>query len=134
MANRPDPFQELEQLVDDFLQTETSLAGDLPVDVVDADDEIHVKVDLPGYDSDDIDVTLEESRQLTVTASRRMEHEEIDGQYVTQERSHEQTSRSVRLPAPVDEDATEASYDRGVLTVRLPKLTGDDEGTEIPVS
>jgi HSP20 family molecular chaperone IbpA len=38
-----------------------------------------------------------------------------------------------RLPAPVDEGKTEASYDRGVLTVTLGKPTGDG-GTEIPVN
>jgi len=34
----------------------------------------------------------------------------------------------------VDEEGTGASYDRGVLTVRLPKLSGSGDGTDIPVN
>jgi HSP20 family protein len=132
MTDRPDPFTEIEQFVDEFVQFGGSIHGDVPIDVVDADDEIVVVADLPGRESDGIDVQLEENRQLRVEAGATgTDH---DGRYVTRERSTDAVERSVRLPAAVDEEGTEASYDRGVLTIRLPKLSGSGDGTDIPVN
>lgn len=132
MPDKPDPFRELEQLFDDFVQMDVPLTSDPAIDVVDADAELVVFVDLPGQDVDSIEVTLEESRTLTVTAESR--ETEVDGRYVTQERSTESVSRSVSLPAAVNEDETSASYDHGVLRIELPKLAGDGDGTDIPVN
>jgi HSP20 family protein len=132
MTDRPDPFTEIEQFVDEFVQFGGSIHGDVPIDVVDADDEIVVVADLPGRESEAIDVQLEENRQLRVEAGA-METDH-DGRYVTRERSTDAVERSVRLPAAVDEEGTEASYDRGVLTIRLPKLSGSGDGTDIPVN
>lgn len=132
MPDKPDPFRELEQLFDDFVQMDVPLTSDPAIDVVDADAELVVFVDLPGQDVDSIEVTLEESRTLTVTAESR--ETEVDGRYVTQERSAESVSRSVSLPAAVNEDETSASYDHGVLRIELPKLAGDGDGTDIPVN
>jgi HSP20 family protein len=132
MPEKPNPFEEIEQLFDEFIQTDVPLTSDPDVDVVDADDELVVFVDLPGRTVDDIEVSLAESRTLTVSAGSR--EEDVDGRYVQQERPGESVSRSVDLPAAVDEAETEASYDRGVLRVELPKLTGDGDGTDIPVN
>jgi len=130
MTDGSDPFSELEQLFDEFVQFGFPMMRDPPVDVVDADEEIVVLVDLPGRDHDSITVTLEENRRLDVAAGSR--DERMQGRYVKHERDEDAVSRSVRLPAAVDEEATEAEYDRGVLTITLPKLTGD--GTDIPVN
>lgn len=132
MTEKPDPFEELEQLFDEFASLGTPLSTDPSIDVVDTDEKILVYVDLPGRDPDDIEVTLEEGRTLNVSAGNR--DEELEGRYVTRERVDESVSRSLRLPAAVDEAGTEANYDRGVLVVTLPKLTGDSEGTDIPVN
>jgi HSP20 family protein len=132
MPEKSNPFQEIEQLFDDFIRMDAPLTSDPAVDVVDADDELVVFVDLPGRDADSIEVTLAENRTLTVSADRR--EPDIEGRYVQQERASEPVSRSVDLPAGVDEAETEASYDRGVLRIELPKLTGDGEGTDIPVN
>lgn len=132
MPEKPDPFREIEQLFDEFIQTDVPLTSDPDVDVVDTDDELVVFVDLPGRDADSIEVTLAESRTLTVSADSH--EEDFEGRYVQQERPSESVSRSVDLPAAVDEAETEASYDRGVLRVELPKLTGDGDGTDITVN
>lgn len=136
MSRKSDPFSELEELFDEFVGLRPSMEQEPAVDVIDADEEVLVVVDLPGRDAENIDVTLEESRRLTVAAGVREAGEDIpaDGRYVQRERGDEGVSRSIRLPADVDEDDTEANYEQGVLTVRLPKRTSDDEGTEIPVN
>ena len=132
MTDRPDPFSEIEQLVDEFAQFGGPSTRGLAVDVIDGDDEIVVAVDLPGREPDGIDVRLTDSRELHIEAGTP--GAEYDGRYVTRERSTNAVERTIRLPAAVDEEGTEASCDRGVLTVRLPKLTGSGDGTDIPVT
>jgi len=132
MPERTDPFGEIEKVFEQFSELGGPLGGDLPVDVVDTDDEIVVYADLPGRNPDSISVQLTENETLEIEAQR--DDHSAEGRYVTRERNREQLSRSVSLPAAVDEDETEASYDRGVLTVRLQKLRSEAEGTDIPVN
>lgn len=132
MTDRTDPFSEIEELFDQFSQLGGPLAERLPVDVIDADDEILVKTDLPGRDPASIDVQLEDSRTLHIEVGD--ETTSGDGRFIVRERAQESRSRSVTLPAAVDDAETSAEYDRGVLTVRLSKLAGDDNETDIPVN
>jgi len=129
MTDRDNPFDEIEQLVDQFAGFGT--ASDVPIDMVDADDELVVVADLPGRSPDGIAVRLEDDRRLVIEAGEPSA--DLRGRYVTRERSTASVGRTVTLPAAVDGDATEASYDRGVLTIRLGKLAADTQGTEIPV-
>ena len=109
-------------------------AGTVPTDVVDDGDSFLVHAELPGYDSDDIDVQLAEGRTLTVSAEHSETSETTDGRYVQRERRQQSLSRTVTLPEAVTESETTASYEDGVLTVTLPKATGDEDGTSIPVN
>jgi len=132
MTDRPDPFSEIEELFEQFSQLGDPLGRAIPIDVVDAGDELVVHADLPGRDSETITVQLEDSRKLHIEVPQ--DDTTADGRYVSRERTREQVSRTISLPAAVDEAETEASYDRGVLTVRLTKITGDSDGTDIPVN
>lgn len=131
MADRRDPFEELESLFDQFAALGDPLGGSIPVDVVDAGDELLVHADLPGRDPQHIDVQLLEDRKLQIDIARG--ERSADGRFLTRERTRDSASRIISLPAAVDEAETSASYDRGVLTVSLSKLGGDGDGTEIPV-
>lgn len=132
MADRTDPFAEIEQLFEQFSQWGDPLGGRIPVDVVDRDDELLVQADLPGRSPEAVSVQLEDDRTLLVEAEATQS--EAEGRFVMRERTNEAVSRTVALPAAVDGSGTEASYDHGVLTVRLPKLSGDSDGTDIPVN
>lgn len=131
MTTRDDPFRDIEELLDQFTNFGTPISGDIPVDVVDTEEEVIVLANLPGRDVADIEVRLEDERSLQIETPAL--EDELDGRYVVRGRSRTAVSRSVRLPTAVDEDDTDASYDRGVLTVRLGKPSGGD-GTEIPVN
>lgn len=132
MSGRDDPFGEIEQLFEQFSQFSDPFGGQIPVDVIDTEDELLVRVDLPGRDPEAISVTLEESRQLKIEVGEG--DTSAPGRFVTRERSLGSVSRRVSLPAAVDDEQTDANYERGVLTVHLPKLSGDNDGTEIPVN
>ncbi|NHN64605.1 Hsp20/alpha crystallin family protein [Haloarcula sp. JP-Z28] len=135
MSDR-DPFSEIERAFDMLGEQFGVDMGAIPVDVLDEGDAFLVHADLPGYDSEDIDVQLVEDRKLTISATSSQERESTDGQYVQRERRQQSLSRSVRLPEAVDDGETTASYDSGVLTVRLAKVrhNEDDDGTDIPVN
>jgi HSP20 family protein len=127
---RDSPFDDLEQFLDEF-STFTPTQHRLAVDVIEQDETVVVRADLPGRDPDNIDVTLKEQRSLTISAPER--DTETDGTYVTRERSTDAVERVVSLPVPVDDAETAASYDDGVLHVTLPKQQTTSSGTEIPV-
>jgi HSP20 family protein len=132
MPDRTDPFSEVEQFVEEFMEFGSPLQRRIPVDLIDHDEKLVVLADLPGRDPADIDVQLEDDRKLHL-AAQAVERDH-DGRYVTRERGTDAVERTLALPAAVDEAETEASYDDGVLTVRLPKRSGEGDGTDIPVN
>lgn len=125
-----DPFTDLESLLDQ-LTSPVEPTGAPAADVVDRGDAFEVRIDLPGFAIDDIEVQVTDDSRLQVDAERSTDA--VDGEFVTRERRQETVSRTLTLPADVDPGATEASYDDGVLTVRLPRLSDADDGTTIPV-
>jgi HSP20 family protein len=128
---REDPFQEVEQLLDQFTGLGPALSDEIPVDVLETEESVVVLADLPGREADDIGVRLADEQRLTIDAPAVPEPE---GRYVLRSRATGEASRSIRLPSPVREEGTEASYDDGVLEVRLDKPTDEREGTDIEVS
>lgn len=112
-------------------------AQQMPVDVVDEGDHFTVSADLPGFESDAIDLCLREQTTLYIGAESDVESvwSTETGTSIRRERQHKSIRRSVGLPEPVDDETTEATYDNGVLTVTLQKLHADDvDGTSIPVN
>lgn len=142
MSRRPNPFDELERFIDQMSREfGTEFRGgvggkDVAVDVEERDEEFVVTADMPGYDSDDIEVELvEDTLRVSATREETTEEdaEEDGGRYVRRERRRESVSRSVSLPGPVDEDEVTAAYRNGVLTVTLSKRTGDESGRSIDI-
>ena len=101
------------------------------MDVLDRGDAYVVHVDLPGYERDDIEVTVGDGR-LSVQAERTTETLDEGERYVRRERQRGATTRTVGLPGPVREREATATHENGVLTVTLPRES-PDEGTEIDV-
>ncbi|MDY6769168.1 MAG: Hsp20/alpha crystallin family protein [Candidatus Nanohaloarchaea archaeon] len=87
------------------------------------DDAFVLSIEMPGFDSEDIDVTWNEGR-LNVAA-----------EHVDEERNRKRTyHRAFRLPKDVDTDGIEAVYENGILEVRLPIIEGSTiEGQPIDV-
>jgi HSP20 family protein len=115
--------------VDAGLPTTTGLR----IDLEDTGDELVLTGDLPGFDTEDIDVRVND-RTLHVSAERDEETETETGEFVRRERRHSSVSRSVSLPAPVDTGGIDATHTNGVLTVRMPKIDSDSGGTQIDVN
>jgi len=90
-----------------------------PADVVETEDAIQIKLDLPGHSPQDIQVHLE-GDTLTIRAERKVE-KQLAGKSLRTERWAGVYSRSFVLPETVDGSKPEAKYADGVLTVSLPK-------------
>jgi HSP20 family protein len=98
------------------------------------EDEIRVKVELPGMDEKDIQVSLEE-RLLTIRGEHREQKETKKRDYHVAEMSSGSYSRSIPLPAQIDCEKAMAKFRRGVLTLTLPKTEqAKQERRRIPVN
>lgn len=90
-----------------------------PADVVETEDAIQIKMDIPGHSAQEIQVHLE-GDTLTIRSERKVE-KQVAGKSLRTERWAGAYSRSFVLPETVDGSKPEAKYVDGVLTVTLPK-------------
>lgn len=90
------------------------------MDLVETDDHFVLRADLPGMSEDDVNIEVEDST-LTLSGEREAEHEKSGEGYHRVERAFGSFSRTLTLPKGIDADRIEASFDRGVLEVRIPK-------------
>jgi HSP20 family protein len=112
-----DPFREFDQLAQQLLSGGRSPRS-FPMDAYKRGDDFFVHLDLPGVDPGSIDITVE-GPDVTISAERRFDQQE-DDQILVSERPQGRFSRDLRVGRQVDSEAIEASYDDGVLTLRLP--------------
>jgi HSP20 family protein len=90
------------------------------VDVIENENALILKADLPDVDLKDIDVRVE-NQTLTLKGDRKFESEQNNGGYHRIERNYGTFMRSFTLPSTVENDKVSADYKNGVLTVTLPK-------------
>src|SRR5437764_2175073 len=90
------------------------------MDLVEESDHYVLRADLPGLNEDDVKVELEDN-VLTISGERRSEHEDKKEGYYRIERASGSFSRSLTLPEGIDPDSVQASFEKGVLEVRIPK-------------
>src|SRR5438874_12028470 len=83
-----------------------------PVDVYEDEDNITLKIEVPGIDEKDIDVRIE-NNTLTVDGERKFEKEEKEENFRRVERQYGSFTRSFTLPNTVDADKVQAHYDKG---------------------
>ena len=91
------------------------------LDVVERDEQYLVRADLPGVARDDIQVTIE-GDQVTVAAEVKRETERKEGERVLHTERHAASLfRTFTLPVELDESASTARYENGVLELTLAK-------------
>ena len=138
LARRPSPFGELLSLrqamdrlfEDSFVQpggswgfgSGDSVAGSmaLPLDVTTTNDELVIQAALPGVKPDEVDITVENGT-LTIRGETRTERNEGEGDYLVREIRRGTFSRSISLPNGVEPDKASATFENGILTLRVPK-------------
>jgi HSP20 family protein len=91
-----------------------------PMDLVETEDHLVLRADLPGLDSDDVNIEVKDG-VLTVSGERKAEHEEKADGFHRIERAFGRFSRSLTLPQGIDADSIGAEFTDGVLEIRIPK-------------
>ena len=108
--------------VEPLLRRETSSVGvSAPVvDVVEKEKEFQISAELPGLDEKDIEVSVADDL-LTIKGEKKEEKEERARNYYVSERRYGAFQRSFQLPSGIDAEKIEANFQKGVLTLTLPK-------------
>ncbi len=132
MITRIDPFRELATLQDRFNSLfenfaemngkEQLAAGSFvpPVDVYEDEQNLVLKLEVPGVNEDELNVSLE-NNVLTVSGERKFEKEEKEENFHRIERRYGSFTRTFRLPNTVDGEKVDATYDKGILKITLAK-------------
>jgi len=132
------PLEDIEKLFEDFLQRRWfhmprlqwpdwgEMSGLLDqkapsVDIVDRPKEVVVRVEIPGVEKEDLDVSIVD-RTLTIKGSSRKEEEEEGDDYFRHEIRSGSFSRSMLLPADVNTAKAKATFKGGVVQLHLPKV------------
>jgi len=95
-------------------------ASPLALDVKESDEAYVVKATLPGIDPQDVEITYN-NKTLTIQGELKSEEEQENERYHMRERYSGKFYRQLRLPIPVNDDAIDAKYEHGILTLTLPK-------------
>ena len=133
LTRRPSPFSELvtlrqamDRLFDDTVfRPLTAYTGNsdfarLPLDVRTTSDALYLEAALPGFDPEDVDITVENGT-LTIRAEDRTERNEEQAGWLVREISRGSVMRTVTLPTGLEADKAEATFEHGVLKLRVPK-------------
>jgi HSP20 family protein len=118
--------QEMNRLFGSYFDSPTAQAGVtgrrwIPaMDLVEEGEEYVLRADLPGVEEKDVKIELDD-RVLEVSGQRSSSVEDRGEGYYRVERASGSFSRSLTLPEGIDPDAIKASFDKGVLEVRIPK-------------
>ncbi len=132
------PFEEMDRMFEDFLprrwmqrfgwerpgwgELMRSMEDRLPrTDVIERDEDILVRAEIPGIAKEDLDVTVTEN-SVTMKGETKREEKEEKGDYYRCEISSGSFSRTVALPSDVNPDKAKATFTDGMLELTLPKL------------
>jgi HSP20 family protein len=119
-----DPFNGLRLFEDAVTRLMSEPSAGRPwspaVDIVETEDGLHLKADLPDVNIEDIDIRVE-NNTLSIRGNRKFEKDQKVKGYHRIERSYGEFVRSFALPSTVDTEKVTADYKNGVLTVSLPK-------------
>jgi HSP20 family protein len=117
MLMRTDPFRELDRLTQQVLGTSAHPAA-MPMDAWRDDHEFVVAFDLPGVSPDSVDLDVE--RNVLTVKAQRPEPAGKDVELIASERPRGTFSRQLILGDTLDAEHVKATYDGGVLTLRIP--------------
>lgn len=102
------------------------------IDVAEKEKEYEITAELPGLDEKDVEIKLS-NHTLTIKGEKKEEREERQKDYYLSERRYGSFHRSFQLPEGIDANKIDATFTKGVLTVKLPK-TAEAQKAEKTIS
>ncbi|WP_455206644.1 Hsp20/alpha crystallin family protein [Kaarinaea lacus] len=137
-ARAMNPFEEMDRVFDNFIsrgwlrpfrweypswgELSRSLETRMPsVDVIDRDEEVIVRAEVPGIAKDDLEVTVADNA-VTIKGQTKREEKQEKGDYYRCEITRGAFSRTIALPGYVSSSGATAKFEDGVLELKLPKV------------
>ena len=121
--------QEMNRLFDLYSPERYFAVTNFPAMNLYADDEhAFITAELPGVGVEDLDIRIA-ADTLMLSGSRELAESEEKVRYHRQEREYGKFSRSIQLPFPVDSEKVEASMEKGILMISLPRAEYDKPKT-----
>jgi HSP20 family molecular chaperone IbpA len=121
IIRRPSFLDEFDRMVDGLWTTWEPVGGHyMSLDVHEAGDELVVKAELPGVGKEGFEITVD-GDVLRIEAEKKAGEEKKEATYYMRERHFGRFSRTLSLPFPVDSGKATATFENGVLEIRLPK-------------
>jgi len=119
----------MDDFFDDFLPMKRE--NNMKCDIYEKDDKYYIEMDLPGFNKEDIDISLKNGFLTIKVEKKDNNNEENDDKtYIRRERSYIKTERSFNL-GDVEEDKIDASFKDGVLNIEIPKAQEEKKLIEI---
>lgn len=116
--------QAMDRLFEDSVVRPRTWAGSdtfgLPLDVTDSADALIVEAALPGIRPEDVEITVEDGT-LSIHGTSRSERTDAEGDALVREIRHGSVSRTVALPTGLEPERAVATFEHGVLYLRIPK-------------
>lgn len=112
-------FDEMDRPARDFFAPFTVFSAPA-IDMVESDGAYRLTAELPGLTDEDVKVSVSD-HQLIISGEKRQKDERKDDGFMLRERRYGSFERHVALPVDAQEDGIDASFDKGVLTVTVPK-------------
>ncbi len=104
----------------DWLQAESEILHPLHLEIVEAEDSLTVRAEVPGFTAKELDIRVEGNR-LTVAGKHESKEESKKGKTIYSERCANEIFRAVELPSDVDGSKVSAILKDGLLSIELPK-------------
>ena len=119
---KPEPFgTDFDRLFNTLFDRSAEARSWTPaMDLVEAEDHFLLRADLPGLREEDVNIEVRDNT-LRISGERKAEHEQRERGWYRLERQFGKFSRALTLPEGVNAESIEASFDHGVLEVRIPK-------------
>jgi HSP20 family protein len=129
------PFHEMDALQRDMNRMFEALASNerdsmrqsfLPLaEMEQTDDAVHLKVEVPGMNADDLDVQVTKEAVM-ISGERKTNFKSENNGMTRSEFRYGKFSRTIPLPIPIDNERVQGDYQDGILTLELPKLQKEE--------
>jgi len=105
--------------------------NEMRCDIYEKNNKYHIDMDIPGFAKEDVSIEVVDGN-LTVRASKSAEENEENKNYIRRERSYGEYQRSFAL-GDVDVDNIEANFDKGILSIIIPKKENENTTRTIEI-
>jgi len=131
---RTNPFRQVESLANHVESMFDAKTRTPRLDISENDEELIVTIDAPGYEADDLRISVENAgKTLTIHGERTTETTDENTEQIWQERHSQTIKREVPLPTKVNQNEATAEHSNGVVTISLPKASPDSEDNTIQI-